>query len=398
MEDDDSFSGRTDNLGRRDTEYPGGSVKRILVCMTGLSPQVVTETLYALVSRKDPFYPDEIWLTTSIEGKDLARKTLLDIENGHLWKLVRDFSLSISPENVHLRPLLRRDGKILPDIRTVQDNEDAADGILDLVRTLTADPRTTVHVSLSGGRKTMSFYAGYALSLFGRPQDRLSHVLVSPEFEFCPDFFYPSRIPGEKKVQNREGKWMDTVDARITLAEIPFVHLRSTLPPDLLGGTVGFSESVRLAQKAFQSPELRIDLRQKRIRAGEKVIALPPTQLAFLAWFARRRLAGQPPLSCPKGGVKNEEYAREYLRVYREIVGEMGGAERTLTNLSRGMEQEFFEQTASKLHEKMARTLGKGGVRPYRIEGIGTRHKTYALTLSPGQILFGRVFSEGDDR
>ena len=371
-------------------------MKRILVCMTGLSPQVVTETLYALVSRTDPFCPDEIWLTTSIEGKELAQKTLLDNVNGHLWRLIRDFALSLSPEKVHLRPLLRRDGEILPDIRTVEDNEDAADGILDLVRTLTSDPETAVHVSLSGGRKTMSFYAGYALSLFGRPQDRLSHVLVSPAFEFCPDFFYPSRTPGERMVQNRSGEWMDTFNARVTLAEIPLVHLRSGLPSDLLRGTVGFSESVRLAQKAFQSPELVIDLRQKQIRAGEKVLSLPPVQLAFLAWFARRRLGGLPPLPCPKGGVRNEEYAREYLLVYREIVGEMGGAERTLSNLAKGMEQEFFEQTASKLHERMARSLGKGGSRPYRIEGTGTRYKTYELNISSEHIRFGEVIPNGE--
>jgi|AADL01.1.fsa_nt_gi CRISPR-associated protein (TIGR02584 family) len=378
--------------------YRRSQVKRILVCMTGLSPQVVTETLYALVTRKDPFYPDEIWLASSIEGRDLAKKTLLERESGHLWRLVRDFSLPILPKNIHLKPLLGRDGKILPDIRTARDNEDAADGILDLIRTLTADPETTVHVSLSGGRKTMSFYAGYALSLFGRPQDRLSHVLVSPEFEFCHDFFYPARTPGEKKVQSRSGEWMDTFGAKVTLAEIPFVHLRFALPPDLLGGTVGFSESVRLAQRAFQSPELTIDLRQKRIRAGEKVIPLPPTQLAFLAWFANRALAGLPPIPCPKGGTKNEEYAQEYIRIYQSIVGEMGGADRTRNNLADGMEQEFFEQTASKLHEKLTRVLGKGGARPYRIEGIGTRYKTYALTLSPGQILFGTVSSEEENR
>ena len=371
-------------------------MKRVLVCMTGLSPQVVTETLYALLFRKEPFCPDEIWLTTSIEGKELAQKVLLDEVNGHLWRLVREFSLPIAPSNVHLRPLMRRDGKILPDIRTVEDNEDAADGILDLVRTLTGDPETEVHVSLSGGRKTMSFYAGYALSLFGRPQDRLSHVLVSPEFEFCPDFFYPSGKPGELMIRNRSGEWMDTYDARVTLAEIPFVHLRSSLPSDLLGGTVGFSESVHLAQKAFQSPKLVIDLRQKRIRAGEKIIALPPTQLAFLAWFSRRRLSGQPPIPCPKGGVRNKEYAREYLHFYREIVGEMGGAERTLSNLGEGMEQEFFEQTASKLHGKMIRILGKGGSRPYRIEGIGTRYKTYALNISPEHIRFGAVLPNGE--
>jgi CRISPR-associated protein (TIGR02584 family) len=41
----------------------------------------------------------------------------------------------------------------------------------------TADPQASLHVSIAGERKTMGFYVGYALSLFGRTQGRLSHVL-----------------------------------------------------------------------------------------------------------------------------------------------------------------------------------------------------------------------------
>ena len=43
-----------------------------------------------------------------------------------------------------------------------------ADAITALVRALTADPGSAVHASIAGGRKTMGFYLGYALSLFGR--------------------------------------------------------------------------------------------------------------------------------------------------------------------------------------------------------------------------------------
>ena len=39
----------------------------------------------------------------------------------------------------------------------------------------------------------MGYYLGYALSLFGRSQDRLSHVLVSDGYEGHPEFYYPSK-------------------------------------------------------------------------------------------------------------------------------------------------------------------------------------------------------------
>ena len=78
------------------------------------------------------------------------------------------------------------------------DNDATADAITERLRAFTADPETALHVSIAGGRKTMGYYLGYALSLFGRPQDRLSHVLVSPPFESHPQFYYPS--PGERVI------------------------------------------------------------------------------------------------------------------------------------------------------------------------------------------------------
>lgn len=83
------------------------------------------------------------------------------------------------------------DGSELDDIVDEAGNHAAADQITRLLRELTRDPGNRLHVSLAGGRKTMGFYIGYALSLYARPQDRLSHVLVNPPFESHPEFFYP---------------------------------------------------------------------------------------------------------------------------------------------------------------------------------------------------------------
>lgn len=42
----------------------------------------------------------------------------------------------------------------------------------------------------------MGYYLGYALSLYGRAQDRLSHVLVTERYESLRDFFIPHRTAG----------------------------------------------------------------------------------------------------------------------------------------------------------------------------------------------------------
>ncbi|MCX8017981.1 MAG: hypothetical protein N2690_08815 [Rhodocyclaceae bacterium] len=54
---------------RPPAEYP----RRILLCVTGLSPQIVTETLYALAHAKAPFIPTEVHLVTTFEGARLAK-------------------------------------------------------------------------------------------------------------------------------------------------------------------------------------------------------------------------------------------------------------------------------------------------------------------------------------
>ena len=78
--------------------------------------------------------------------------------------------------------------KKLSDIRTPEENNLAADMIVNFIRQQCADDKTELHVSIAGGRKSMGFYIGYALSLFGRPQDKLSHVLVTEGFENNPLF------------------------------------------------------------------------------------------------------------------------------------------------------------------------------------------------------------------
>ena len=55
-------------------EYP----KRNLIAVSGMSPQIVTETLYALATRSEnPFIPTEIHIITTTEGANNAELNLL---------------------------------------------------------------------------------------------------------------------------------------------------------------------------------------------------------------------------------------------------------------------------------------------------------------------------------
>ena len=289
-----------------DPAAPNSYSRRVLLAVTGLSPQVITETVYALACGPDPaFVPTEIHLLTTSEGASRARLTLLDPHDGRFRTLCEEYGLQharIDFTEQHIQTILDAAGTPLADIDSAPANTAVADAITAAVRTLTADPDCALHASIAGGRKTMGFYLGYALSLFGRPQDRLSHVLVSPPFESEPQFFYP---PARPRVLTIGGRPVHTGDARVMLAEIPFVRLRHGIDPRLINGAASYSDVVAAAQAALAPPELVLDLHAGRIRAAGRIIKLAPARLALLAVFAHRAVRNEPALAAPvKGGAR----------------------------------------------------------------------------------------------
>jgi len=213
---------------------PADFPRRILLCVSGLSPQIVTETLYALAHADRPFLPTEVHLITTAEGARLAKAALLHPDGGQFGALQADYpalaATSFDAANIHL--IAGPDEQPLADIRTPAENARAADAITALMAQLTRDDAAALHVSIAGGRKTMGFYLGYAFSLYARVQDRLSHVLVSAPFESLPDFFFPPALP--RRLTTRDARHIDTAEAVVTLAEIPIVRLRHGLGPAAL--------------------------------------------------------------------------------------------------------------------------------------------------------------------
>ena len=362
--------------------------RRILLAVSGLSPQIVTETIYALAADSPhPFIPTEVHLITTREGAQRAELSLLSDDLGWFHKLCTDYHLpgiSFSRKNIHIMRDANERG--MDDIRSIDDNRAAADFITARVREFSADPDCALHVSIAGGRKTMGFYLGYALSLYGRPQDRLSHVLVSEPFENSMDFFYPT--PYSRVLTLRDGKALaDAAMAQVTLAEIPFVSLRHGLPQKLLSGHASFGEAVAAAQAALAPPELVIDLAGRRIRAGGQEIELPPAELALLAVFARQNLLGEAALSAPSKGAPDMAWARRFLTEYRAITGTLADIEATERALKNGMDGEYFSVRKSKLEKRLKTALGPAASH-YRIDSGNQRPGKYRLTLSPETVRF----------
>ena len=362
--------------------------RRVLLAVSGLSPQILTETLYALaVAHQPPFVPTEIRLVTTTEGAERARLSLLSDDPGWLARLRRDYDLpEITFDVSHIEVPHDADGEPLTDIRTPGDNMRMADCLAARIQTLTADDACALHVSIAGGRKTMGYYAGYALSLFGRPQDRLSHVLVAEPFESSWDFFYPT--PYNRVVATRDDKLIDTKDARVTLAEIPFVRLRDGIPERLQKGQAGFAATIEAAQRAQQPPKLVIDLKGRQIHVAGESVPLEPRILAFYSLMARRRLDEQEPVRWTTSGL-----AEQYLTEYGPIVGQHSGDyERAEELLNSGMSKETFEQYKSRTNTALADALGPTLAKSYQIQASGKRPETrFGLTLAAEAIRYGAV-------
>lgn len=298
------------------SQYP----RRVLIVVSGMSPQVLTETLFALTQRQQPaFVPTEVHLLSTVTGARHARFNLLE-GSAHFLALCQDYQLDpgmFDASRIHA--IRDAGGQPLDDIRSPSDNEAAADFITDFIRQHTDDENAAVHVSMAGGRKTMGYYAGYALSLYGRDQDRLSHVLVAEGFEGHRHFYYPT--PLSRPIHRDNGPTLDAAEATVDLALIPFVRLRDELPEKirrhnpLLAGKHGFSSAIAAAELARQPLVMTLDLPNLHFHiAGRDISDLGSANLSLLCWLADRQAHGLPPLAIrdviDNGQALGQEYAR----------------------------------------------------------------------------------------
>jgi CRISPR-associated protein (TIGR02584 family) len=314
-------------------------------------------------------------------------------KSGWLTRLCSDYHLptiQFSEDNIHV--LKDEQGQSLNDIRTESDNILLADMITSTMQEIIEKYEATgedcaLHVSIAGGRKTMGYYVGYSLSLLGRPQDRLSHVLVSENYEGHPEFYYPT--PYTKVITTRDNKPLDTNEAEVSLAYIPFVRLRAELPRSLISQQMSFSDLIQNAQKAISGDvSLVLDIKQKLVIAGGKEIKLEPINFAFLWMMVDHTLEGNPTGFHFK---LNDMMIKSLLLTrYEDLVGiHSGDYEKVEENLKNGVSKEFMDQRLTKIRKSFVTALGKEGAKPYLITQTQLKIKEvkpYMLTLTPDQI------------
>lgn len=220
------------------------SGKTVLIAVSGASPAILTEAVWALAREASPVIPDLVVVVTSASGAQSLKSQLLTPvaawQKMTVWQSLRQAILG--PGHSHEcrltleAPVIvtRADpasGTAIPldDIRTAEDNAAAAETILAAVRRFSTDPDTRLVGLLSGGRKTMGALLHAAFSLAGRSGDRLLHVLVNEPFEnprLNPVFYFPGQ-PGrsEHRVPGSDVTAFANNTAQVELADVPLVAL-----------------------------------------------------------------------------------------------------------------------------------------------------------------------------
>ena len=326
-------------------------------------------------------------------GKKQIVENLLG-EHGFFRRLCEEYDLPpICFNEEHIRVIEGSLGEALVDIRTPEENDRAADQIVRFIHHLCADADTELHVSIAGGRKSMGFYIGYALSLFGRSQDRLSHVLVEEAFEQNPEFYYPNRL--DRFLNTRLGM-RNAAEALVMLADIPFVRMREHLAAPQLGNDWNYLEAVELTQRDLQQFDLKIDVATRTICCGGETFILPQQDFAIYAAFAHFKLH-EPERFLQLTG-RSEQDDKDFAKQVLYFLQQMKPALRSESaeakkkaelQLQKFQTNKSLMQECSSRLKKHLREKLHGRAALFVIESIGdNNHKAYRLATDKHLIRF----------
>jgi CRISPR-associated protein (TIGR02584 family) len=290
-------------------------MKTILLAVSGMSPAILTETVWALAKEKPAVIPDAVVAVTTRTGRAAIERELMTPlkEAGGLtmWQALRKSVLGKKAEKdprlmlENCRVIHAPDGRTgqsqeLRDIQSPQENEAAADFILDEVRKITFNDDVRLVASLAGGRKTMGALLYAAMSLLGREEDRLTHVLVNEPFDgrLLQSFYYPEQPEQELKAAG--GQIVRAAEARPALADVPFVRLRKLFPKEIGKWPGNFTSLVRLygerVEKMSAAPEVRLDEARAVALINGREIPLTGREFPLFCFLYDRAERGLRPL------------------------------------------------------------------------------------------------------
>lgn len=287
---------------------PAKEQEIVLFAVLGLTPAVLTETLWALAAEGPDSVPDRIILCTTSKGHRTLGQSLFSHNQWESFKeaMAREIGLDLTGklrfgptgDSIRIIPTHQKDRE-LQDILTTEDNQAVGDFFLEHLRSFTESPNTQIIASIAGGRKSMGALLLTVMSLIGRETDRVCHVLVEDPWDRVEGVLYPQsgRIFPHPDGQDP----LDAADLKIHLADIPFVPLRQIFPLEV-GRFSGNYRSLLNQLRARSSTlteqlHLSMDPARGLCRLTNQPIDLSPREFLFFLYFAVRASEGRGPLT-----------------------------------------------------------------------------------------------------
>lgn len=288
-------------------------MKTTLIAVSGMSPAILTETVWALASENPPVVPDDVVVITTSKGNEDIQNMLLTIAEGwkgqNVWEHLRanvfartglpakTKKLQLAVRVIDLPDETTGVRKTAKDLRTRADNDEAADFIVRVVDDWATDDAHVI-ASIAGGRKTMGALLYAAMSLRAKETDRVTHVLVSEPFENFKGFFYPDQPLQSLTVKpsDKPAITAQASDAKVEMADIPFVPLRNRFvdlqePRRTFKGLVAAYSNVERSSLPTP-PKVSIDEERGMLTVEGRAIKLTGKALLIAAFLYRRAMAG----------------------------------------------------------------------------------------------------------
>jgi hypothetical protein len=217
-----------------------------------------------------------------------------------------------------------------------------------------------------------------------------------------PEFFYPT--PYDRPLySNRLERWFDAKDKEVTLADIPFVRLRNSLPSrfkTLEQGHASFTDVVSAMQQALEPPAVTVDYRDRGLYLADgRFVELSGADLVFYAWVARRRMTSAAAVRIPSKDQRRWKPAeREQFAIYlAEFNAEAERADvrdgtGTELRVAGAMTYNFFHQRMARIRDRLEEAIGPL-TEAYAIKAIEEgRPAGYGLDVVPERI---EIIEEG---
>lgn len=270
--------------------------KNILICVSGLTPQIITETLFCLSVQKK-IQIDELYVITTTRGRDviLGSDEFYNKREKDPYPPLQDEIKRMCEKHKKIKPPKFNPGHVkvaseisieLPDIRNDKDNKLFPNTVCEFINEKSKDRNSVLHCSISGGRKSMSVDMAFALSLFGRECDKLWHVLTHEDQEF--KHFFPENREQEKELE---------------LAELPFVKLRSIIAEETKNNNftkMSYTDLVEFTQKELRkksADKLYISISRREMWYGHnEIIKIEPKQIELYRYFIENNSSFKNPI------------------------------------------------------------------------------------------------------